>query len=416
MPIVSAIGAAVAAVSSWTITLGTLGTFAVGNFLIRSVVQVGLSALMVKAMGKPKTAPFSIQSQVRSGGIVPRSFIMGRTGTAGSLVWHSEWGKAGKTPNAYYTRVIALSDLPIAGLAKVFVGGVPVTLGPETSEWGHPVAEYHRKDKDHLWIKFYDGTQTVADPFLVNTVGPQAAVPYEASRRGEGVAYAIVTSRIDEKLFTGFPEAFFVLDGVPLYDPSRDSSVGGSGTHRYNDPTTWGGDGDHYPAVQAYNINRGISYKGQWFYGLQSVAAARLPAANWIAQIEKCRIQVEGADGLEPSFRSGGEILVDTEIGKTQEEILACCSGRMSERGGTFKILVGAPDPAVATITDGDILDTAPQGQDPFQSLSETMNGLIATYPNPDEAFKSRQAPPVFRPDLEAEDGGRRLMGRVSLN
>lgn len=38
MPIVSAIGAAVAAVSSWTITLGTLGTFAVGNFLIRSVV------------------------------------------------------------------------------------------------------------------------------------------------------------------------------------------------------------------------------------------------------------------------------------------------------------------------------------------------------------------------------------------
>ena len=82
----------------------------------------------------------------------------------------------------------------------------------------------------------------------------------------------------------------FALSGIPLYDPTQDDTNGGSGSHRYSDPTTWGGDGDQLPAVQAYNLLRGIRYKGAWLYGLQAMTGqARLPAANWNAQINKCR-------------------------------------------------------------------------------------------------------------------------------
>ena len=80
-----------------------------------------------------------------------------------------------------------------------------------------------------------------------------------------------------------------VLEGLRLYDISRDSTQGGVGPQRFADPATWGGDGDFLPAVQIYNLLRGITYNGQWFYGLQNLSSSRLPAAAWIAQIEKHR-------------------------------------------------------------------------------------------------------------------------------
>ncbi|WP_234665205.1 hypothetical protein, partial [Allorhizobium ampelinum] len=84
-------------------------------------------------------------------------------------------------------------------------------------------------------------------------------------------------------------------DGMRLYDPSKDSSVGGNGAQRWSDASTWGGDGDRLPVVQLYALMRGIRWNGQWLYGLQTVTERRLPASHWIAQIGKCRTLIEGA-------------------------------------------------------------------------------------------------------------------------
>lgn len=418
MALFTGLAAAFAAISSWTISLGALGSFAIGNFLLRAAVQLGVSAL-AKAFAKSpgsSAEPFAIQGSVRTGGSVPRSFVVGPSLSAGSLVWHSEWGSVGHTPNAYYTQVIALSDLPVAGLHRWFIEGRAVSLEDTGDEKGLAAVEYREGGKDYAWIKFHDGTQEAADTFLTGTVNSGAPRDYSPSRIGKGIAYAIVTFRLNNEIFTGFPRSKFVLNGVKLYDISKDETQGGVGDQRWEDPATWGGDGDELPAVQAYNLARGFSYDGQWFYGLQGLTAARLPAAHWISQIAKCRAQVEGENGLEPIYRCAGEITVNSEIGSAFEAILTACAGRMSEVGGVFKIYVGAPDAPVAHFTDEDIVSLAPQSFTPFFGLSDTVNGVIASYPSPDEGYVMRSTPPLYNAAFEAEDGGRRLMTDVQLS
>ncbi|GHC61672.1 phage tail protein [Limoniibacter endophyticus] len=412
MAIFTGIAAAFTAISSWTI-----GTFAAGAFLLQTAAGIGLNLLASAIAGKPDKPSFSVQGQLQSGGDVARSFILGRTATAGSLVYANTWGNAGKTPNAYFTQVIALSDLPTQGLGTVWINGEPCTLLPDQShaEYGVPVQEYRKDGKDYLWVKFYDGTQTQADNFLTSRVS-SAERPYQSTRVGYGVSYVICTARIHEELFTGFPQYKFELVGAKLYDPSLDSSVGGNGTQRLADPATWGGDGDHLPAVQVYNLLLGFKYAGSWFYGVQNMASARLPAADWIAQINKCRAQVAApGGGTEVQYQSGLEIQVNAQLADAIEALATACQGRLIETGGTYKMRLGAPDLPVASFTDGDILSTESQSFTPFFGLADTINGIAATYPDPAEGWNAKAAPSLFRPDLEIKAGNRRLMADVSL-
>ncbi|NTA58417.1 phage tail protein [Agrobacterium tumefaciens] len=403
--IAAAISGAVSAVSGF---IGSLGAF--GSFLLKTAVGVGVSLLAQSLAGKPKDPTFSINGTLQGGGDISRSFILGRTATAGSLVFVNTWGQDGDTPNAYLTQVIALSDMPIRGLAEVWVNGERVTLGGLTDR-GYAVNEY----PDSLWVKFYDGTQTTADSFLFTSVS-NGNRWWNPDRIGRGVAYAIVTARVSKNMFSGVPSFKFVLEGMRLYDPSRDSTVGGVGGQRYADPATWGGDGDFLPAVQIYNLLRGISYNGQWFYGLQNMAAARLPALAWIAQIEKHRAGTLESTGWVNTYRSGGEVQVEAPLTSAVEALLTACQGKISEVGGVYYLHSGAPDAPVIAFTDDDILSTEEQEFTPFLGLADTINGVSANYPSPQDGWVSKTAPPLYRTDLEAIDGNRRLMADVDLN
>lgn len=419
MPIFTAIGAAIFGV----------GTFLAGAtaFVLQAAAGIGLNLLAQKIAGKKQpqqqqsTGPgFSVQGKLNAGGDVPRSFMLGYGMTAGSLVYANAWGSDGGTPNAYLVQVIALSDLPTQTLEGIFVNGERCTLGDTPhSDYGYPVLEYRVNGTDYLWVKFYDGTQSVADAYLVSKFGTDPDRPYHSSRVGTGISYAVCTARVNQDLFAGFPSYKFELTGAKLYDITKDDTEGGSGDQRWDDPSTWGGDGDHLPAVQIYNILRGITYGGQWLYGLQGLTTARLPATNWRAQIEKCGTLVEAPEGSpssEPRYRAGGEISVANQIGDTVEELLTACQGRLPEIGGFYKISLGEPDAPVMSFTDDDILSTEEQSFLPFFGLADTINGIVAKYPAPDEAWNMKPAPPIYRPDLEILARNRRLLADVALN
>jgi len=403
--IATAISGAISAVSSF---IGGLGV--VGSFLLKTAVGVGVSLLAQSLAGKPKDPTFSINGTLQGGGDISRSFILGRTATAGSLVFVNTWGQDGDTPNAYLTQVIAVSDMPVRGVVEFWANGERMTLGALT-ERGYAINEY----PDSLWFKFYDGTQTTADSFLFTSVS-NGNRWWNPDRIGRGVAYAIVTARVSKNMFSGVPSFKFVLEGMRLYDPSRDSTVGGVGGQRYADPATWGGDGDFLPAVQIYNLLRGISYNGQWFYGLQNMAASRLPALAWIAQIEKHRAGTLESTGWVNTYRSGGEVQVEAPLTSAVEALLTACQGKISEVGGVYYLHSGAPDAPVIAFTDDDILSTEEQEFTPFLGLADTINGVSANYPSPQDGWVSKTAPPLYRTDLEAIDGNRRLMADVDLN
>src|SRR5690349_2180527 len=118
MAIFSGIAAAIGGLLSSTFLSGGIGAF-----ILKTAVGIGLNLAAQALAGTPDKPQFSVQGKIQAGGDVPRSFILGYGATAGSLVYVNTWGSAGKTPNAYLTQVIALSDLPVAGLVEFWVNG-----------------------------------------------------------------------------------------------------------------------------------------------------------------------------------------------------------------------------------------------------------------------------------------------------
>lgn len=427
MPIFTAI--ATAALASTALA----GTFAVTALAtgLSLATSLGLSYAVKALSGKSEqqtTDNFGVQGKLSGGGDVPRSFGLGYHVTAGSLVYANTWANGYNTPNAFLSQVIAVSDLPGEQLLGLWVNGEKVTLSLNdalysnfgSTSLGYQVPEYvHLNDGEsspsaHLFVKYYDGTQTAADGAMMNASSIER--PYTSAHVGKGMCYVVLHALVNENVWNGFPTFKFELSGVPLYDPSKDSTVGGSGSHRYNDPSTWGGDGDDFPAVQIYNILRGFSYNGVWLYGLQNMTAARLPVANWITQIGKCRTTVIESSGAQPTYRTGGQINVDAQPANAIETILTGCQGRVSEIGGFYKIHVGAPDSPTFTFSDADILSSEEQTYRPFFSLADSVNGIQATYPDPSQGWNTETAPAYYRTDLEARDGNRRLMANPAFD
>lgn len=375
-------------------------------------IEVGLSYAVQSLLTPPKQ-PFSTQVAMQTGGVVPRSFLFGSgASTMGSLVYHGATAAGGKTPNAFYCRVVAISDLPKVRLSGLIVNGASVTYDPDASpaagDFGIPIPEFRDGDTDCLWISFSDGTATAPDPFMQRWFGDDENYPYTDDMIGVGVAFVRIVARINQKLFTSQPTFTFVADGIPLYDLRDDSSVGGDGAQRWNSPATWEPRGD--PATVVYNIIRGITYNGEWFYGGQNLAASQLPFDMAVAAANECDIDIPlAAGGTEKQFRVSGEIQVSSQPADAIAALLTCSNGRIAEIGGAYKYVLGGPTAPVLSFTDDDIIVTEDQEFDPFPSLDGTINGVTAQYPDPTQGYQLVDAPPLYRGDLEDEDRGRRL-------
>ncbi|RYE43604.1 MAG: hypothetical protein EOP24_27655 [Hyphomicrobiales bacterium] len=367
------------------------------GWLVQLVIGVALSfaASLIQQALAPKQKEPGVRGSVTMGGDEPLSFIIGRYGSAGHKEYEGTWGSSGDTPNAYHTRVLSFSDLPVRGYHRFFVYGEAVTLAatPHPTR-GYPVLEYRRGSKDHLWIKMYDGTQTVADPLLLAAFGADADRPWQGDMIGRGIAYCVFTALVNRELFSGFPEYFAEIDGYDLGDTALNDA----------------------PAAFIRKTLHGFSYDGDWVWGLQGLPETRTPAALWDAQIAKCNLPIALAGGgTEQQYRAGAEITVDQQPIEVITELLNSCSGRIAEIGGVYKILVGAPAGPVVSITDDDIITTEGQSLDPFPGLESTFNGVNASYPEPAEKWGMKDAPALRDVDLEADDDDRRLPADVSF-
>lgn len=401
---------------------GWLGSGGILSGIVGGVLKLGIglgaSYLAQSLLGRKQSqrAAGGSSGKMQSGGTVPRSFILGRAMTAGSLVYVDEWGEADKTPNAFVTMVIALSDLPVKGLAEVWVNGSKVTYIQPSSNVGMGVAipEYRNGDKDHLWIRFHDGSQTEADSFLVSKFEGHPSRPWNATFVGHGVAYAVITARVSETLWSGYPQPKFVLDGIWQYDVREDSSAGGDGAQAWGDPASWSA-ASRNPIVQAYNVVRGIRFDGKWVFGGQTVGGYQLPISTCSAAMNVCDVAVgKMGGGTEPQYEAGGEVTFDTEPADLLEELMKSCNGRMAEIGGIYKPRAGAPGTSIFHFTDDDILSTDPQTLEPFPSLAAVINAVTAKYVEPREGWAVKDAPPLYSPALELQDDGRRQVAAVT--
>lgn len=394
----------------------TTTVVAVNTFLVSTVISTALGYLS-QTLNR-SGSNFGIKTTLQFGGTVPRTFPIGMAMTPGSEAYPARtWGKFDGTPNAYFTRWIALSDLPttLTGFIcddKVCTYGA----GSPDPDLGYAIPEFRGGEgKDHLWVKFFDGTQTTADAWSVEKFGADPDYPYGDDQVGYGIAWARVTARIDKYFFSNIPNYKFVLGGVKLYDPTKDSTAGGSGSQRWDTPATWAVS-DLAP-VAKYNILRGISYNGQWLYGLQNTHVGCLPFDSWSAAINAAATPIEYKPGVSVAqFRCGGMVSTDTTPADLLTELNKCDNGRLTEAGGRFITRSGAIGAPVMSFTDADLLISEPKQFDQFSGQEETYNGVNATWPDPAQNWTMVDAAALLDSDLEASDGGTRRTLDIQYN
>lgn len=399
---------AISAVTSWL--TAAIGSAAIAGWLVKTAISVGLSKLAQAIRGKPRS-PGIVTEVTTTGGTTPQKFILGRYATSGHLLAPPmSYGQDGKTPRAYLVYAIALSALPGATLSRVIINDDYVTLGAEEAAWGRGVTG---DLADKCWIDYLDGSQTAAHPDLLAAIGSDPDRPWTADMVGPGTCYAVARFKYDREAFNGLPSVRFEMLGLPLYDPRADSTVGGSGSQRWSDPSTW--TQTENPIVVIYNLLRGITLPDGDVWGGECTAED-LPLASWFAAMNECDVLVVAqGGGTEPQYRGGYEVSVDDEPASVIEELLKTCSGQLVEIGGVWKVQVGPPPLPVYFFTDGDVLISRDQTLDPFPGLDATWNGVTATYPEPASLWESKEAPPRYDATWEAADGGRRRVASLQL-
>lgn len=405
------IAAAVTAISGW---LGGLG--AVGLLGVRIVTGLAMNAIgramQKRAMRRMQQEQRGIRtSMTLTGGENPDGMIMGVYATAGSFV--APWVMHGASNN-YNSQVIDLSGVPLTTLRRVYVNGSPIDLGTtdaiiEGQNFGKPATGTYA---GHLWVRFYDGTQTAADPMLVARGASDPDFPWSADMVGMGRAYVICTYLYNREIWQGVPQFRFELGGARFYDMRKDGSHGGVGAHRLNNSATW--EGTDNPIVAVAHLAMGYELPDGSIYG-GGYTLADLPLSDWAAAMNACDALVAGTNGQEPAWRAGFEFTFDEEPLDAINSLLQVCDGEIADVGGRLYVKVGAPGLPVAFITDDDLIVSEAEDLDPFPGLQQTINGISISHPDPSAAWENTEAPRILDAALEADDGGRRLIQSLAL-
>ncbi|MBL4751450.1 MAG: phage tail protein [Amylibacter sp.] len=332
-----------------------------------------------------------------TGDINPQIFIMGTYATSGQLAYPP----LTHGPTAYKVFVIAVCAKKSATLERIAIDGAWVEITTTIhADYGN---ELGGKYAGFGWVKYYDGTQTVADPMLVAKYGAHADFPYTTDMVGAGNCYAIVTLKANTTLFSGNPKILFELGSIPLYDPRLDTTAGGVGLQRWSDDTTWAA--TENGVVMVYNILRGITTSGDDIWGGQ-VAEADVPFAIWSAAMD-------AADGA--GYKSGFEAKLDDDPAIVVDELLKSFAGSIADVGGRWIINSGAPQQPTLFITDDDILVSESRTLSPVKSISSLHNAVSISYVSPADVYQPKDADLYIDPVAQAEDGGRRLIAALQM-
>lgn len=367
-----------------------------GNFqlIMMGVSMVG-GALLQPKMGNKKRAASSAQVQI---GEVPREAIVGTAATAGSLVDAFNYG--GKYGTDWEVLVIALADHRCAGLEGFYVNDVYVPFGGDGN-----VAGYNNQ----LQVFWRSGTEAQTVPAILTSYGPG----WTANDNGAGVAYVVVAYKADDAEAKnpiwpgGRPRFMWVVKGAFCYDARKDTTVGGSGSHRIDVPATW--EYSDNPIVTRYKWVRGfyacdrVGQPAQLLVG-RGLSAIEAPPQNVFARANLCDEVVGG----EKRYRVGGSISAAETFIEVEEDFAAACAGTIVQPEGCVEIDPGEGRAVVATFTDRDlVVGSRVRWNNRILSTSsdEWVNTVVASYIEPTQKWAEHAAPVARDPADIAADG-----------
>lgn len=337
------IAATTAAVAA---TLQTVAVTAVASY----------AASRILAPGRP--GPSFGQQEIKQPA-PPLRVILGRLKVGVALNFAATSGE--DSPNRYtYARIGLLAGHEIDEIEAHYLYGAPMDVDPTTHEvqnsFGPLGSTYYVQIYSHL-----------GDPAQTADTAMQTIFPgiWTSAHRGRGLAYTVLlcfnpgSGEDVQKVFPqGPPEYQALVRGKKVYDPRKDSTNGGSGSHRMNDESTWEWTEEQRLLKLWYLVDR-LGY-GKGF--------DRIDWTTWVPQIAR------GAEAVP--LKSGGT--------EQRYRMALSYEPATEQKTDVFNRICAAGDSRIFFTSEGKIGCRGGAWDAPTVSLSVKDAGIEAEFGRPD--------------------------------
>jgi hypothetical protein len=344
----------------------------------------------------PKTAAIEESGQnlsLTTNPNAPRYIAFGRCATAGNLIYHE--GTGAKNKDLWMVTVIcgheitAIKEIRWAGEVQTIASGGSAKSG----KWRH-------------WNKLGTSGQTAFSALVA-----ASASKWTNNHKLRGLTCALNKFEYDPDTFrNGLEEIVYVIEGIKLYDPRKDSTNGGNGVHRVHNRATY--EFSSNPAVVTLNYLLGFYENGKELFGFFSHQNS-IDFPNFIAAANLCDEAVPlKVGGTEKRYTCNGWIDTTQNHKKNLQKIASCMAGQLIYQGGKWRLFPAAariinPTPRTADHFVGGI------NYKPKKSIKDKINTISAQHVDP-KTFLMVATPTLTSNFYIAQDGGQELTASVN--
>ncbi|HYI43722.1 MAG TPA: hypothetical protein VD768_08890 [Sphingomicrobium sp.] len=330
---------------------------------------------------KPPPARGSANN-VQIGANMPTPYTVGRTYIGGNMV--HDVGYGGST-NPYRSMVFVWSG----GGRTEAIEAFQADFSTISFSGGNAVGFY----KDFLYLS----TSLGAMPQATALAGPFGAIPnWGATAKISGKTHGLVTLKFDKKgkkFASGMPQFGVILKGEHAYDPRKDSTYpGGSGSHRWDDESTW--EWTDNPGLHGLTYARGRYHNGRKVFGC-GFAKESINIAAFVQFANLC-----DANG----WKVGGTIYEPGSKWNNLKYLLQAGGAEPLFVGARLSVKYNAPLVALDTITAADLADgdyVVPA----MRSWRDRLNSIVPKYRSATHKWEYVQADAVTVEAYVEEDG-----------
>lgn len=306
----------------------------------------------------------------------PRKIVFGQTAMA-TDIRYEEWSG---TNQEYLDRIVVVASHKVQAIEEI---------------WFDDKLAWTSAGGVQSPYSGYLTVQTRLEGSAANTIAINGGSKWGSSRRLTGCAYVHFrykttgnSKKAESPFSSSIPQRMTIKGkGALLYDPRLDSTVGGSGSQRADDQSTWAWTSDtagNNPALQMLWYLLGWRINGKLAVG-RGIPKSRILMSAFIAAANLCEEAVTlAAGGTEPRYRSAGVVSEADAPSAVIDAIEASCAGTLRDASGRLALDILHNDLATALspgLTDADVI-----GQCEWQGtkgLDESFNVVRGRYTDP---------------------------------
>ena len=375
---------------------------------------------IVDDISNEKAAPQGHELSLRIASDVAREMVIGVRPLAGSMVARYSYGKDVTQASFVYQ----LADHPCVELTKVYGDGRLVQSSPLAHGVRTEITAYSYSGGPRVWMTWHDGRPgQTADAQLVlkSPTDPDVVAgaygAWTSAHVGAGNSYVHVEVHHDDDILTSIPEFLFLIKGARLYDRRKDTTAGGSGSHRLATPSTWEYSTNNAVACDHYLLGYKVENDPLAFgIGLSPV---EVPYATFARAADLCDEDVTTGTGGDTFVMKRYECNAIISTAEAFESVLNNFQNQMAARivdlGGRIGIIGAEEQTATISLSD---LDWATDESVRFADKL-TFDGLygavLGSYPDPANMWQPTPYTRQATEYLALQDGGEAATAQLDL-